>query len=297
MKEYCELVNLSVDEDILNKLKKKGVAKFDNTIDKNPLNTYYLLEQSDGESMLARQTGKHTLVKLNIRPSTKLCGIQPRDARQASFVDSLISEDIPLSIALGPAGTGKTTLAIAYAIDSWMEENKPILLCKSTKLVGASRAFGPVPGDIQEKYAPHIASYEIVLKKLLGGKSDNYISLLKQKKAIEYIPVEYVRGCTFEKCTFILDEVQNLSWHELKTVISRMGEDTKLIILGDPLQADINFKNEKSGIEILLSSQAFKRSPITSAVYLETQYRSEVAQLIADIDKELSNETKQRGAS
>ena len=76
-----------------------------------------------------------------------------------------------------------------------------------------------------------------------------------------------------------------------------MGEDTKLIILGDPLQADINFKNENSGIEILLASEAFKKSPITSAVYLETQYRSEVAQLIADIDKELSNDSKRRGAS
>ena len=287
MNELCGLIELVVKDSTIETINKDGVAKFENTINGNPLNTYYVLETDAGEKTLVRQTGEHTLSKIKLRKSQALCNISPRDAKQSAFMDALLSPEISLSVALGPAGTGKTTLAIAYAIDGWMEKSKPIMLCKSTKLIGNSKAFGPVPGDVQDKYAPHISSYEIVLKKLLGGNSTKYITLLKEKSAISYVPLEYVRGCTFENCTFILDEVQNLTWHELKTVISRMGEGTKLIILGDPLQTDTNFRNEKMGIEVLLSSKAFKESSMTSGIYLTAQYRSPIAQLVADIDKEL----------
>lgn len=220
--------------------------------------------------------------KSNIKTS-----IQPRDSRQNAFADALNNPDIILNVAVGTAGTGKTTLAIAHAARRFLESKKPIYLTKPTEMVGRGKAFGPVPGDVQEKYAPYLASYEIVLKKVLGDQSKDFIERMKHREHLQYIPIELVRGCTFENCTFIIDEAQNLSWHELNTVVSRMGENTELIVLGDLHQIDRNMTRSVTGLYKLVNSEAFRRSEITSGIMLKTQYRSPITQLVADIDEEL----------
>lgn len=217
-----------------------------------------------------------------------LSGFLPKDVLQLFYFNVLDDEDIMLVTALGAAGTGKTTIAIAKALSDYFNYGKKIYLCKPTVMVQShqNNVFGPVPGDIKEKYAPYLGSFEIVLNKVMGENSKNYLDMMFQKKHIEFMPVEFTRGCTFENCTFILDEVQNLSWHELKTVLSRIGESSKIILCGDPHQIDTNTDYNETGLCKLISSNTYKQSLFTASILLKKQYRGKIPDLIYHIDKE-----------
>lgn len=250
-------------------------------------NDYLLFtsEENPKHTCLARHRGNQRWSPIPSRTPT-LQGITPRDRYQRSFVDSLDDSNILLSVATGSAGTGKTTLAMAYALTRHVTDSSKIVLAKPTSTVGRGRAFGPVPGDIGEKYAPYLASYDIILKKLCGGdRGAPYVETMKSKGHLEFVPVELARGCTFDNATFILDEAQNLSWHELNTIISRMGEKTKMIVLGDLYQIDERMRAHETGLYKLLHAPAFRNSEISSSIGLQTQYRSPITQLVADVDR------------
>ncbi len=239
---------------------------------------------------IARYIGNRQWVPIR-KKNLKLESITPKDSRQAAFIDSLIQDEILLSIAIGSAGTGKTTIALAYALSQYLNHNKPIFLTKPTTMVGEGRAFGPVPGDIDQKYAPYLASYEIVLKKIGGGaNAQQFFAAMKEKGQLQFFPIELARGCTFENCTLILDEAQNMSWHEMNTMISRMGENSKMIILGDLHQIDTGTPYKKTGLYNMLSAPPFQDSNISSAIELVTQYRSPITQLVTEINKWVSTQ-------
>lgn len=289
MVELCKLTDVAVEERHIDNIYSENSIRIPSALSGLPTNSYAVLRSisTPQKTALIRVQNKSKITLVNTKRHAKLCGLRPKDAKQTAFIDSLLNEEILISTAIGPAGTGKTTLAMAYAMDKYLNENKHVYLTKSTTLIGKSRAFGPIPGDVQDKFAPHIASYKIVLKKLLGDASVNYIKLLEEKQAVEYLPLEYVRGCTFENCTFILDEVQNLNWHELKSLASRMGENTKLILLGDPDQIDTRQGIADTGIYNMIRSKSFRDSKLTSCIYLEQQYRGPIPQIITSIDREL----------
>jgi predicted ribonuclease YlaK len=243
---------------------------------------------------IARHRGDGLFSPLSTYKNITLEGLSPKDARQRVFAESLIDDNIMLTAAFGPAGTGKTSLAIAYAIQRKVQEGSKIILSKPTTQIGRSQAFGAVPGTAEEKYAPYLASYDIVFRKILGDKAKAYLSVAQQRGELEFVPIELMRGCTFDNATFILDEAQNLDWHELNSAISRMGENTKLILLGDLNQIDIKdsrtdeyLRPEDTGLYQLVQSNAYKVSPITSVVELTRQYRSVITQLVADVDAEI----------
>jgi PhoH-like ATPase len=253
------------------------------------INSFFLAqnELEHKEIFLCKVVGEKEVRKIYTPPNFNYFGIASKDARQAAFLNTLSDEEIRVSVCLGAAGTGKTTLALAYALEQLFNDNKTIYLCKPTHLVGRSKTFGPVPGDQHEKYAPHLASYEIILKKLTGSEG-RYMSLLRDKKKIQFVPVEYMRGNNYEDGVFILDEVQNFDWHELKTLVSRIAESTKLIIIGDPQQIDARFRYEQSGLYQMINSYAFRQSDFTSEITLEKQYRGRIPQLVHDIDMEIN---------
>jgi len=277
---------LSVTDEEIDKIYQEGFLDINENF---PPNHYLILR-----SITNKQ--KTAITKVNKRSETErlvfdknfsLSGLKPRDAGQYAFAHSLLDPKIKISTAIGGAGTGKTSVALGYALDAHFSQKNKIYLTKPTALVSNfNNAFGPVPGDVQDKYAPYIQSFSIVLENLLGEKSKSYIQMLFKNKAIQYIPIEYSRGCTFKDCTFIVDEVQNLTWHELKTIVSRMGENTKLILTGDPHQIDRPFSLQESGLYTMISSEAYKKSDFTAINYLTAQYRGPMATLVLDIDKE-----------
>ena len=250
-----------------------------------------------GDSLLVKSSDNSNssvvLLKTNagvqlLKDSISLSSFSPKDVKQLVYFNMLQSDDFTLVTALGPAGTGKTTVAIAKAIDSYFKDNKPVYMTKPTHVVSSheNNAFGPVPGDISEKYAPYIGSFEIVLKKVLGDSGSHYYNLMKEREHLKFIPAEFTRGCTFEHCTFIVDEVQNMTWHELKTVLSRIGEGARIILCGDPYQIDAPFDVYDSGIYKLLTSNSYITSDFTATITLEKQYRGKIPDLVYRIDNE-----------
>lgn len=270
-------------------IEEDGVCTLENLKDRP--NQYILLRGIIDlkKTALVKVTKQKTLVKISNTKDISLCGLTPRDAKQSCFVDSINDTKTLLTAGIGPAGTGKTTLAVAYGLEKCFQEDKSLYMCKSTALVGRGKTFGAVPGDVNEKFAPHVASYQVILEKLLGDKAKSYLKMMQEKGRIKFVPVEYARGMTFENCTFIIDEVQNLDWHELKTICSRMGEGANLIVLGDLEQVDSGARAETTGIYKLLSSDSFTKSPITSIMTLDQQYRGPIPTLMSDIDKELKD--------
>lgn len=257
---------------------------------RHAINGYALFQDrfDPKHAALARYVGNRQWVPLK-KKNLKLESILPKDSRQAAFMDSLIQDEILLSIAIGSAGTGKTTIAMAYALSQFLNHKKPIFLTKPTTMVGEGRAFGPVPGDIDQKYAPYLASYDIVLKKIGGGaNAKQFFEAMKEKGQLQFFPIELARGCTFENCTLILDEAQNMSWHELNTMISRMGENSKMVILGDLNQIDTGMNVRKTGLYNLLLAPPFQDSAIASSIELMTQYRSPITQLVTEVNKWVS---------
>lgn len=263
-----------------------------------PINSYFVFRSSlnPKSTAIAKHNGNKVFTKVTTSWSDRI-SINPKDVCQTSFLDSLMDPNVLLNVGIGAAGTGKTTMALAFATWNYLENQKPILMSKPTSMVGKGRAFGPVPGDVQDKYAPYLSSYKIVLKKMFGSNSSSYLDRMQQRGHIEYVPIELARGCTYEDCTFILDEVQNLDWHELNTIVSRMGEGTTLIMLGDPFQIDTKMTRAETGISKLLNSKAFQRSSLTSAIELKNQYRSPICALVAEVDKEIRNGRKQSSST
>lgn len=286
-----EVPSLIVADRDIDTLYEKGyLGQVLDTLEKNPIwpNQYFVVrsEINPKKSALVRWDGE-TFRSLQGRKSQSLEGITPKDSKQAAFQDSLLQEGILLSVGLGAAGTGKTTIAMSYALHRFITEGKSIVLTKAATFVGSAKAFGPVPGDVQEKYAPFLASYTIVLEKILGNRAGHFLQKMQDKGHLKFLPIEYVRGCTFEDCTFIIDEAQNLTWHETNSVVSRIGEGSKAILLGDLNQIDTRESKETSGLSQLCGSTAFLSSEITSVVTLKTQYRSKIAELVINVDEEL----------
>lgn len=160
--------------------------------------------------------------------------VQAKTVNQKEYVRSIIENDI--TICAGPAGTGKTLMALSTAFNQ-LEMNvfDKLLICRTMETSG--RAFGAVPGDLNEKFEPYIIPYVQYLKELFGEKE------FQKEVASERIllrPIEIIRGHTYDKTFMILEEAQNCTPAQLKLFITRAGEDAKIVIVGDPRQSDIN---------------------------------------------------------
>ena len=259
-------------------------------VDELATNSYVVFrnELNEKQTAFARHLGHGNFLLCG--GTYKLGSITTRDSHQSAFADAMLNPEIIVNVALGAAGTGKSSLALSYACEQYLTSKKKIILCKPAVMVGHGKAFGAIPGDFSEKYAPYLASFEIVLKKLLSNKADVYLKQMLDNKDLEFIPLELARGCTYENCTFILDESQNTTWSEMNTLLSRIGEGSKFIALGDLNQIDIRVPARHTGLYTLVNSAPFSGSSICSAVELKTQYRSAICQLATEIHEWVQNE-------
>lgn len=221
-----------------------------------------------------------------------LKGVRPKDAAQTCLFWSLKNMD--LTVCLGTAGSGKTFISSAFALEQWEKHSKKIVLLKSTKFVGGeSNAIAAVPGNIAEKLAPYSESFLQHLRGLIGWQADEKLHQAQERRELEFAAVELCRGRHFANSIVILDEAQNLSLHELTSVISRVDDTSKLLILGDPLQIDIpDAMWEDTGLCRLLDSASFSDAPFASVIELETSYRGRMARLAGDAIQEINSKKK-----
>jgi PhoH-like ATPase len=206
--------------------------------------------------------------------------MSPRNKEQRFAMEYLLDQDIPMVSLAGVAGTGKTSVAAVVAmhmLDKGMYEK--LILCRPA--VSASAGIGFLPGSLEEKMMPWIQPILDNLKHMMKC-SDMYINLLMEKKKIEIASLSYIRGRTFPNTIVIVDEAQNSNPSEMKAIITRMGEKSKLIITGDLEQIDSpKLDVYSSGLSIVANK--FKHSELSAHITLMKTERSELAALAAKL--------------
>lgn len=246
-------------------------------IPKEP-NFYVVLKNGKSQSIIAKVTKSLDLVK--VTNGKKAYGVKAKSVEQSIFLDALLDRDTKLIIAQGPAGCGKTYLSLAAAAETVLNSNSPqnyIMMSKSISEVGRYR-LGTVPGTAREKFDPYLDSFKDILNRFLSDRYQN-IDILENEGTIAFKPINFLRGVTVSSSFVIIDEGQNLTEHEILTIGTRIGEDSKLVILGDVNQSDE--ANRTDGMMKLFHSEAIRSSSITATVNLTGNFRSEVSSVIS----------------
>ncbi|MDO4544781.1 MAG: PhoH family protein [Bacillota bacterium] len=167
--------------------------------------------------------------------------LRPKTIGQKGYVDTIRRKDIVFGI--GPAGTGKTYIAVAMAINAFKnKEVQKIILARPA--VEAGERLGFLPGDLQEKVDPYLRPLYDALYDMLGRES---AMRLKEKEAIEVVPLAYMRGRTLDNSFIILDEAQNTTPEQMKMFLTRMGFGSKVVVTGDVTQIDLP-RGKRSGL-------------------------------------------------
>lgn len=231
------------------------------------------------KSGLARYE-KESLVK--IKTYGDVWGISSRNKEQAFALDALFNPDIKLVTMIGKAGSGKTLLAAAAGISQLLDSHtyKKLIMTRPVQPLGKDIGF--LPGDIDEKMKPWMAPLQDNLELLFSDKGANYLDMQREAGLIEVEALTYIRGRSIPRSFIIVDECQNLTAHEVKTIITRVGDGSKIILTGDILQIDNPFIDSvDNGLSWVI--EKFKNYPIAAHITLHKGERSELATLAAEI--------------
>lgn len=164
------------------------------------------------------------------------------DDKQLSFLEKSLSEDTKVMLVAGPAGTSKTYMSVYSAMRLLSADPDKDLVYIRTVIESADKGMGALPGDLEEKFNPYILPLLDKLDEVLP-KNNTLKTDLLNKGRISALPVNFLRGASWNNKIIIADEAQNFSFKELTTLITRIGENCTLFICGDPMQSDINGKS------------------------------------------------------
>ena len=223
--------------------------------------------------------------ELEYIPYQSVYNIEPKNPEQAFAIHALLNPAIKLVTIQGNAGTGKTLLAIASALEQ--RKNYRQIFVTRPIVPLSNKDIGFLPGDIQSKIDPYMAPIWDNLKFIQDQLPDDEkaqakIDELVNSKKISVAPLAFIRGRTFTKIFFIVDEAQNLTPHEIKTIISRAGEDTKIVFTGDIYQIDTPYLDaESNGLSYLIDKA--KNHPLYAHITLQKGERSELANLANEL--------------
>jgi PhoH-like ATPase len=211
---------------------------------------------------------------------------KPRNLEQRAALDALLDQDIELVCLLGKAGTGKTFLALAAALEQ-AHTYQRILLSKPVVDVG--KGIGFLPGSLSEKLEPWMQSFFDNLDQInplwdagpMGGEMGTKEGFL-EKNQIEIQPIHSIRGRSLKQAFMIIDEAQNLTKHEIKSIITRAAEGTKVVLLGDPYQIDHPYLTKQSNGLVYVIERMLGQ-PLFACVSLHKSERSTLSDIAADL--------------
>ncbi len=256
-----------------NRIKESGILGSEKIT-----NGYYILNNCSN-SVLARYNGETDAIE---RVDKKyVFGIKPRNAEQTFGLNALLMDDIKLVALEGVAGTGKTLLALASALEQKNKYDQIILARPIIPL--SNREIGFLPGDAESKISPYMQplwdNLNFIKNQFKANeKKSKVLEQLQESGLLTITALAFIRGRSLINSIFIIDEAQNLTPHEVKTIITRAGEGTKVIFTGDINQIDTPYMDEHSnGLTYLIDR--LKGNPLFAHVKLEKGERSELANL------------------
>ncbi|WP_214776723.1 PhoH family protein [Exiguobacterium sp. s22] len=210
-------------------------------------------------------------------------GIHPRNVQQRMALDLLLRDDIPFVTLLGKAGTGKTLLALAAGLSLVEDEQRYNKLVVARPVVPMGNDIGYLPGEMEEKLRPWMQPIYDNLEFLFSANSkDELGNILAGMKSIQLEALTYIRGRSMPDQFIIIDEAQNLTKHEIKTILTRVGENSKIVLVGDPYQIDHPYLDEYSN-GLTYAVERFKGQNVFGHVQLVKGERSSLARLAADL--------------
>ena len=238
---------------------------------------------SEYESADALGRNRDGMVRYLTMKPKPILGISPLNPEQVMAFNLLLDDSVPLVSLVGKAGTGKTLLAISAGLHKVIEEKQYDRVLVSRPVIPMGKDIGYLPGDKEAKLSHWMQPIFDNLDLIIGGKKEGIRSLewLTTNKMLEIEALTYIRGRSLPRQFLIVDEAQNLTPHEIKTVVSRAGKETKVVLTGDPYQIDSPYLDTSSnGLSYLVES--LKGQELFGHVTLEHSERSPLAELAAE---------------
>lgn len=250
-------------------------------------NEYCVLTSIEKSSAIAKYNPDTKRLEPLIKIARDIWGILPLNLEQKCALDLLLRDDVKLVTLVGQAGTGKTLLALAAGMRKVFDEAHYSRILVSRPIVPLGKDIGYLPGSKEEKLyhwmQPIYDNLEFLCSSTTGeGNAGETQKWIMESKKIEMEAVTYIRGRSLPKIYMIIDEAQNLTPHEVKTIISRAGQGTKVILTGDATQIDNPYLDKDSNALTYVVGR-FRDQRIFGHVFLERTERSELAALAADI--------------
>ncbi len=234
---------------------------------------------------LGRYDGtKRAITALRV-PREGVMGVRPRNKEQSFAFDLLLDESVRLVTLVGKAGTGKTLIALAAGLKRTVEDATYTRMLVSRPVMPLGRDIGFLPGDVDEKLNPWMQPIFDNLEFLFSGGSRKgpraYAELLESGQ-IQVEPLTYIRGRSLPQQFIIVDEAQNLTPHEVKTIITRSGDGTKIVLTGDPGQIDNPYVDSASN-GLTIAAERFRGERLAAHIVLAKGERSDLAELAANM--------------
>ena len=273
----------NVESEYINKLYKQGnISDTDVIMDKRTANGFYIMKNGKSSVLSYYNPLDDCLERVE---KQYVYGIKPRNAEQTFALHALLNPDIKLVTLQGVAGTGKTLLALASALEQHNLYHQIVLARPIVPL--SNKDIGYLPGNADEKINPYMQPLFDNLKFIknqFGQNEKKYrkIEEMEDEGKLNISALAFIRGRSLSNVIFIVDEAQNLTPHEVKTIITRAGENTKIIFTGDVFQIDTPYLDEQSnGLSYLIDR--LKGNELFAHITLEKGERSELANLANEL--------------
>ncbi|MEI2664876.1 PhoH family protein [Rossellomorea sp. LJF3] len=283
---YTGFIELYTEREFLNKFYDKGELTLTD-ITKQRFYSHQFLIMKDALGSSASALGMVDATGLKVKKlvydQEHMWGIKARNVQQTMATELLLRDDISLVTMIGKAGTGKTLLALAAGLLQTEDFNKFNKLLVARPIVPVGKDIGYLPGEKQEKLRPWMQPIYDNLEYLFNTKKPGELDdILAGMGSIEVEALTYIRGRSIPDQYIIIDEAQNLTKHEVKTILTRVGERSKIVLMGDPAQIDHPYLDEyNNGLTYVV--EKFKDQKLAGHVKLMKGERSGLAQLAADI--------------
>lgn len=288
---YSGTSALSVDGHLVDEFYSAKRLAYQPTGERLRPNQYVILKDSanPNHTAMGRYSRELDCIVPLLKPVEGLWGIFPKNAEQAFAMDALLNDDIKLVSLVGKAGTGKTLMAIAAGLVKTVDEGVFSRLLVSRPVFPLGKDIGFLPGDIEEKLNPWMQPIYDNVDFLFGatgskgrrGAGKGCQELMNQG-LLQIEPLTYIRGRTIPSQYLIVDESQNLTPHEIKTIVTRAGDGTKIVLTGDSFQIDNPYVDSANNGLVYLVDR-FKDESIAAHITLSKGERSKLSELASNL--------------